>query len=68
MGCCREKWYAFKVWAETDTIEYEDTRGKFTLQSNIKDINGLYLFYVRTNHPRPLWYGRIVKIEFLGEV
>jgi len=68
MGCCNEKWYAWKIKARTGHIVLEDSRGRFDLYSNLTDYDGYYVFYVISRDIDPHFYGEIVKKEFLGEV
>jgi len=66
MGCIR--WHAWKVWSYKETIEYEDDRGKFQISSQVRDIDGTFVFYVRTTTCKPIFKGEIARVEYLGEV
>ena len=66
MGCV--KWYAWKVYAYSDKIEYEDNRARHQAISTVKEIDGTYVFYIRTLTCNPVWYGDIKQVVFMGRV
>jgi len=66
MGCI--KWYVWKVWAYNNSIEYEDNRAKHKAVSTVTDLDGTYVFYIRTLSCNPVWYGPIKKVAYMGRV